>query len=105
MAAMVAGMESDRRDALITAITNSVVPLSKADGEDLTSPQEAFVVQICHRKSVSFNRYCSSQRASLFANNASENVRFRTWVLLVGTSSACAGHSLGELPHASMGVA
>jgi ubiquinone/menaquinone biosynthesis C-methylase UbiE len=46
MAAMVAGMEGDRRDAVIDAITASLVSsLSKAGGEDLTSPQEALVVQ------------------------------------------------------------
>jgi SAM-dependent methyltransferase len=46
MAAMAAGMESDRRDAVIAGITDSVVSsLGKAGGEDLTSPQEAFVVQ------------------------------------------------------------
>jgi ubiquinone/menaquinone biosynthesis C-methylase UbiE len=47
MAAMVAGMESERRDAVIDAITASVVSSlsSHAGGEGLTSPQEAFVVQ------------------------------------------------------------
>ena len=46
MAAKVAGMEADRRDAVIDAMTTSLVSsLSKAGGGDLTSPQEAFVVQ------------------------------------------------------------
>jgi ubiquinone/menaquinone biosynthesis C-methylase UbiE len=47
MAAMVAGMESERRDAVIDAITASLVSSlsSHAGGEGLTSPQEAFVVQ------------------------------------------------------------
>jgi ubiquinone/menaquinone biosynthesis C-methylase UbiE len=47
MAAMVAGMESERRDAVIDAITASVVSSlsSHASSESLTSPQEAFVVQ------------------------------------------------------------
>ena len=47
MAAMVAGMEGERRDALVDAIAGSLMTsLSQhARGGDLTSPQEAFVVQ------------------------------------------------------------
>jgi ubiquinone/menaquinone biosynthesis C-methylase UbiE len=46
MAAMVAGMESDRRDSVVDAITSSLVSrLDDAGGGDLASPQEAFVVR------------------------------------------------------------
>jgi hypothetical protein len=47
MAAMIAEMESNRREAVIDAITGSLVSsLSQDPGEGgLTSPQEAFVVQ------------------------------------------------------------
>jgi ubiquinone/menaquinone biosynthesis C-methylase UbiE len=47
MTAMVAGMESERRNAVIDAITASLISSlsSHAGGEGLTSPQEAFVVQ------------------------------------------------------------
>jgi ubiquinone/menaquinone biosynthesis C-methylase UbiE len=54
MAAMVAGMESDRRDAVIDAITGSLVSsLGSAGDEDLASPQEAFVVQALKRQALS----------------------------------------------------
>ena len=55
MATMVAGMESERRDAVIDAITASVVSSlnSHAAGEGLTSPQEAFVVQARKDQSLS----------------------------------------------------
>jgi hypothetical protein len=43
---MVAGMESDRRDSVVDAITSSLVSrLDDAGGGDLASPQEAFVVR------------------------------------------------------------
>jgi ubiquinone/menaquinone biosynthesis C-methylase UbiE len=46
MAAMVAGMESERRDAIIDAITGSLAAsLSQHASRGVTSPQEAFVVQ------------------------------------------------------------
>ena len=47
MAAMVAGMESERRDAVIDAITGSLVEAltPHAGRGDLSSPQEALVVQ------------------------------------------------------------
>jgi ubiquinone/menaquinone biosynthesis C-methylase UbiE len=54
MAAMVAGMESDKRDAVIDAITGSLVSsLGSAGDEDLASPQEAFVVQALKRQALS----------------------------------------------------
>jgi hypothetical protein len=46
MATLVAGMEPNRRNAIIDAITASLVSfLSKSDDGDLTSPQEAIIVQ------------------------------------------------------------
>jgi ubiquinone/menaquinone biosynthesis C-methylase UbiE len=55
MAAMVAGMESERRDAVIDAITASLISSlsSHARDESLTSPQEAFVVQARKDQSLS----------------------------------------------------
>ena len=61
MAAMVAKMESEAREAIIDAITASLTASLDSDSgaSDLTSPQEAFVVQA--RKAPDMTNLATSQ--------------------------------------------